>query len=225
MDELFAEWRASELHRDCRIFVKDGIIDPQLWKGAPVKIVFLLKEANESKTQGPEGDLAEWVRNGMRQRPKGKMWWNLSRWAYCILGLARGDDLDFPDHDGKPEVESVLGEALCSTAVVNIKKSDGGSSSNDEDLIHYITKDWRYLERQLQIISPDIVVCGSTWHLVSAHLGQVERLRTHLYKTTRFYMVDFWHPSNRHAGDLDYFALYGMVKSSRILPTTPRTVP
>lgn len=222
-DKLFEEWQRTCLHERCRVFVRDGIIERHLWSHADLNVAFLLKESNESKSElYGTADLCEWVRTTMIDRARHKMWRTLSQWAYGIHGLSKGTILPFPSG---PEMEKPLADALLASAVINVKKSDGGASSNYADLERYASEDARFLKRQLRIIGPDLLVCGSTWCLFRPFFTDVTQVAHRVFKVDDIYVVDFGHPANRYPNDLNYYALCAMISSAGILPTRDRTEP
>ncbi|WP_324824135.1 hypothetical protein [Sinanaerobacter sp. ZZT-01] len=42
-NKLFSKWKEE---RNYAYFVKDGVVNPQIWKKQKIKITFVLKEAN-----------------------------------------------------------------------------------------------------------------------------------------------------------------------------------
>ena len=52
-----------------------------------------------------------------------------------------------------------------------MKKSNGGNSSDYEDLKKYAEEDKEELKKELQIIEPDIIVCGNNRSLLKIVLG------------------------------------------------------
>ena len=56
--------------------------------------------------------------------------------------------------------------------MVNVKKSNGGSESEYEDLKKYALEDRLEIKRELEIIQPDIIVCGNNLSLLKLVLGE-----------------------------------------------------
>lgn len=188
--------------------MRDGIIDPARWHRAPRRILFLLKEAYRSDGGG-DFDLCELVRDAWKG-PKYRLWHNLARWACGIQRSTAGSLPPFP------EAADDLTEALLGSAVVNIKKSDGRSRSADEDLAQYAHDDGELLVRQIQMIDPEIVICGNTWRHYRS-LCEHRKLGDMVYQTNGTPFVDFWHPAQQVHKKLSYYALLGAVQASPVL--------
>lgn len=145
----------AELHKNEPFINKDGIIDLDEWVNTDPKILFILKEAyhSEGYSQNEHYDLADDLKsNG----PWNGIWNNISNWIYAILNTTTHYLADYKDvYEMTKESSNNL---LRKAAVINIKKSNGKSTSNDEELKRYANSDKELLKRQIELISPDVIV-------------------------------------------------------------------
>mgnify|MGYP000093574222 CR=1 FL=1 len=202
MDELFNDWKKRDVHKDS-LFISDGVNNDELWKESDFRILFLLKEAYDSKRTTGSWHLPNYIK---KRKAAGRTFKPLGQWAYGIQKIkSTGNIEDFLDH-GKE-----IHDALMSSAVVNIKKSQGKKRSSDGDLMKYIKSDWDLLEQQITILNPNIIVCGKTFHLIKKQLKGAIKISDRIYRYNDFIFVDFWHPANRASNLMNYYALNALV--------------
>jgi hypothetical protein len=205
-EELFKEWEEKPLHKD-KVFIRDGIIDIESWQKTDKKIVFLLKEAYGTEKY----DLAKLIRND-RKCPKYKMWWTVSYWLYVLNETTANLIPKFSDFYGTEEGNEKCKNYLLSSAFVNVKKSNGESFSNDEDLKKYMISDKDLLMRQLELYAPNIIICGSTKWLLEG-IWNKDKPITEIKNTQWIYqsegmkIIDFYHPANQYPLELCYYTL------------------
>lgn len=238
LDELFALWKskpvATEFYFDddkktdvevvvdhSDVFISDGPVCPEIWnaEAAGTKIAFILKEA-----YGEEADwsLSEWLR---KTGPKSNIWYRVVEWVYGLKNttcekIARytPENISFEKSEDKPN------EWLSQIAVVNLKKSGGKSSSDEGEIKAYAKADKEEIIRELEILDPDVIVCGGTagaldsicdgrikakhcdnWYYYSDVIGSRERL-----------FIDYYHPANRYPALLNYYGLVNIYQQALI---------
>ena len=111
-------------------------------------------------------------------------------------------------------------EYLLSSAVVNIKKSDGKTSSSHDDLDKYVREDGDMLKEQITLIKPGIILCGYTFdQFCEIWPGKVTpRGNTELvFQAGPHVVINWWHPANQYPNDLCYYALCAVVQEANIL--------
>ena len=116
-------------------------------------------------------------------------------------------------------------EIIDRIAVVNVKKSNGGSESEYEDLKKYALEDRLEIKRELEIIQPDIIVCGNNLSLLKLVLG--EELQNDdtwdnmlaLWKDTL--VLDYYHPAVHYPNRVNYYALMAICDVARKKYGTP----
>lgn len=165
-------WQRQNLLEKSEVpFVRDGAINFNLWNKAHPKVLFLLKEAY-NRDGDYSWDEAAWVAgerciensnecpfckgeetstvDGRKiclcnHRPKGNTFNPLREWAQLICG------------------DSIDGDVLLQTALLNVKKSGGQSSSSSSELIYNAWNRGALLLEQIKLLEPDYIVCGGTY--------------------------------------------------------------
>ncbi len=155
-------------------FATDGIIDEAMWSEQSTKVLFILKESYDNKkttsNKYRHWDLREYIKGGIctddcTSIKDGKCescfrftktYSVVSSWAYGILH----NGSSYNDFKKKSRQEKL--EYLKKVAVINIKKADGQTKSTANDLSKYIDNaDYRrLLKQQIDIIKPDVIICG-----------------------------------------------------------------
>ena len=121
---------------------KDGIVQPDKYKNEGLKILFVGKEVND----WPGGDMRSLAKEG----PKYSYLHNLARWAAGLLD-------QFPDFLKINNRES-LNAALRRVALINLKKTSGGSAANMTRIAAYAKNDKELLRKQIELIKPNVIV-------------------------------------------------------------------
>jgi hypothetical protein len=213
-ERLLETW-SHEKHQQGRCFIKDGVIDKKRWRSVHHKVLFLLKEARH------EGKGYWDLRKYLREDDLALMsptWRNAAYWCYAIHHIKHGSLPGLPDPNrpinGRQNEEAV--ELLRSSAVVNIKKSDGRSSSRHEEIQSCAQRDKDHIKKQTALVNPDVVICGNTWGFIREWWPE-ERLYDGVYRVGQGVFVDFWHPSYHISNELKYYALAGQLHFSNAL--------
>jgi uracil-DNA glycosylase len=80
------------------------------------------------------------------------------------------------------------------SAVINIKKTQGESKSDDKDLHNLSKKNKSLLAEQVALLSPDVVICGGTMRYV-ANFCDLEKFANNIMRYNDFFFFDLYHPS------------------------------
>jgi hypothetical protein len=223
-ESLWKDWR-SRSHHVGRGFVTDGVIDPTRWQRSDRRVLFLLKEAygDPSPSVPVDWDLCEYGRKVTEVGNLGGMFWTLAYWSYA---LNRGSPDGVPPFPDDQIALDQAKESLLSAAIVNVKKSGGVSASDLGDLRQYVKLDGDLLRQQIQMLQPQIVVCGNTWSLIQELWPDARKVYDHLWKVPgQFLIIDFVHPAHRGLGWLRYYALgFLAIQCLRELSTAARCV-
>ncbi|USD48750.1 hypothetical protein J4N37_08905 [Vibrio sp. SCSIO 43153] len=203
MDIQFEEWKSKDLHKG-KLFITDGIIKEELWLSSPHKVMFLLKEAYDSRRESGSWDLPKLIN---KRGVSGRTFKPMAQWAYGIHKILDG-------HGIVPFVEKGddVKNALLSSAIVNLKKSSGKKSSSQKDLMKYVDEDWELIRSQICSIAPQVVVCGKTWSLISGKLDDKVKISDRAYISNGIIYINYWHPSNRSSNVMNYYALCSIVE-------------
>jgi len=195
-----------------------GVIDEETYVSIYPKIIFILKEPH-STAKGwsiPNG-LKRNVEKGLKREPleKGYMhtWRQAGVWAYAIIyGFDKYKEL---------RKDKYVTKGLRAIGMTNLKKTGGKASSNRKEISYHANQDKELWQNELEIMNPDIILCGSTYDDVFKNLG-LERLL--LYKNEQksyFYsiynisgrksvIIDFLHPNNRKNREVNLSILRNM---------------
>ncbi|MCR5100480.1 MAG: hypothetical protein K6B41_03895 [Butyrivibrio sp.] len=193
-------------------FIADGIVDYSTWNNSGnKKILFILKEAY-GKDWG-DYTLASWLGDENGEKMSHAMWRRVARWVYGISNTSESNIAKYIPELTKQQHFS----ALRSIAVLNLKKSDGQSGSDYEEINAYAENDRDEIKKELSLIDADIIVCGSTfktlYETVYEHkdgLGENANDNWFYYLNLdgkeRLY-IDYYHPANQWPDLINYYAI------------------
>ena len=183
LDTLFQTWKKEMEQNGDFGFCEDGLIyrdgkDDILWENSKRKILFLLKENNNNDGQ----DVREWTGTINGYSPNGLFYNRLSAWLY---GLTNYTENNYPSiAEAFDNTNQMKALSTYPYAYVNIKKKSGGVIA-DDSVVHDFGKRYAdYLRQELDILNPNIIVCG----------GQVVfNVATDIiYKDLRFAQKNSW---------------------------------
>jgi len=204
LDVLFKEWQEA-MGVEGKRFVRDGIIHESTFETQSPKILFLGKDPHDKSVEADWDFREEWPKD-----PKWKHARQIKRWAYGILN-------GFPDWEvaaNPPE------NTLLKVACMNVKKTGGGSSSTYEDVVHHANTFGDHIRRQVEIISPDIIIGGlrgydlwSTLYGKPVALQMVEGVGVFRWNDAK--VLDFYHPSNQLPHSMQYALLSRIIGSKK----------
>jgi hypothetical protein len=203
---LFDEWRKK---RDG--FVADGVVDQEAYLGSDPKIMFVLKEVNDP--DGGDWDLRQFLREGGRPQT----WDNVTRWMLGIRKLP--EDVIWKDLS-QITVEQRQA-ALKTVCAINLKKSPGGHTTDNQSLWGTSTEDKEFLKKQFDLYDADLTICcGSVTTEILYQLmdfGQDPDWITtsrgiwyHEHKPGHF-VIDYAHPEARVSACLLHYGLVDAV--------------
>ena len=231
--ELFGHWKkkspSEELtytdgHSEHRVvidhgkkgFVDDGIISPEDWCERERKILFVLKEAYyDGATE------YKLCKNLREHGPWGSVWRRCAEWSYGLTESS--DNAPIPAYQNLDWEKA--NAYLRRVAVLNLKKSDGLSSSSLPEIEKYAEFDRVEIMQEIKIINPDIVVCGYVFDILKKCVygksltgaGEfVDKWNNNWYYWTTAMtgrptlVIDFYHPANHFPAVLNYYALMGI---------------
>lgn len=204
-NELFERWKATEKHSG-RHFIQDGIIDPEKWIAARIKVLFLLKEAYGSIT-----DLTEFIRKDAVLNKR--TWMRCACWAHAAQSE---HPLAFEDIQSN---DAVKRDALLSCAVVNIKKSDGRRESDMSDILSYAKQDSALLQEQINLIAPTLIISGGVfdcWEEIWRAKPEKKARRVWLVGNN-IPAINFPHPANHNLDDFMYWSILKVLSDARPL--------
>ena len=187
-----------------------GVVDETVYSRVYPRIVFILREAH---MRTPYNIKSEWTlpkgisRNvdiGLTGKPMElkymRTWKQAGVWAYAIIhGF---------DTYNKLKKDICVAKGLQAIAMTNLKKTGGAAASKWREIRDHAVQDKSLWQRELEIMNPDLIICGGTY----GHVTRVLELQSYpLYEdNSRKYrystidinskqciVLDFWHPNNR----------------------------
>ena len=204
LNNLFDEWEAQQ-PEEAQYMCRDGIVCEEHYETTNPKILFIAKEPNNPPPQ--EGfDFREWWG---RDGPQYLFSWRLCQWAYGIW-------------NGFPPLAQFDREAdplniMRSIAFMNLKKV-GGEDNANLNIIRAITeRDQNFLQQQIEIIDPDVIVgcVGRDLHIwlllfpgIVFHDCGFDIDVAHVAgRKKKVPVIDFYHPSYRVPRAMSYCLL------------------
>ena len=222
LDELFELWRNKEPegiinHRD-NTFIADGIVNIDEWNKADKKILYVLKEAYGDGWDN--STLASWINDGGCLEHK--IWRRLARWTYGIYNTDINSQAKFKKDISYDEAMTYLKRI----AVLNIKKSKGKSYSKYEEINTYGKFDKIEIKKEIELINPDIIVCGYTFYTLYNYVfefeNDLENIRNdnwHYYLNVlnkQRLFIDYYHPANHWPELMNYYGVVSIYQQSLI---------
>ena len=229
---LFSRWR-NQLAEQKKIFIPDGVVDPERWRKAKIKVLFLLKEVNGGETEWDERDYLKKYNEEQRYiETHSPTITALIQWVHAVLC---DEELNWDTILKETQALDTQSMLLEQIALVNVKKVPGGGTVDGEKFDAYWknSENIKSLKEQLSIyassdVSPDVIVCGATsWYY--NEVFKEERLQ---WETTwrgipfckhgKTIVVDFCHPQARISSNIKYYALFDALMEirSKSIPNT-----
>lgn len=196
LEKLFDEWRKRHISEDYsnneiskNNFIPDGIIDEVSYMQSPTKILFIAKEAaclKEENTIEKNFETAQndgfWCRRVVLGEEGGT---RFSSGLALLANAILNENFETPEKDIS---------ALRYVAFMNINKRGGFTSCQTDRLDAYVEKYKDLIDREIKIISPDIIVCCGMG--VRDCLSGVDSCKS-------LPVLEVYHPSARYKTDTD----------------------
>lgn len=201
LNKLFDEWKQRRL-----LFCEDGILHEDFYNKSPFKILFALKDVNNPRVnrlqeneKSSDGKSLDMRRVLLETNEKEeKTWAPIFEWLSILL------DTSCPENY---------------FAFINLKKDEGQGSISGATLRQYTCRDADLIRRQIQIISPDVVIsCGrDVFESLHECVYQNCTIRNNEIQLTEkmhdygrlfdagdtgkpLYIIEYCHPANRGRG-------------------------
>ena len=232
-NRLFETWeRHIAAVGDPDPFVRDGMVDPNEYRRASVKLLFLLKEVNKADCGF---DLRRFLRDDREHaecygsvRCRHWTWNTVTRWIEGIEEIHGGEPANaHEDIDGERRVR-----ATSKIVAMNLKKTPGGGSANWPHVRAAVQRDRKFIHTQLALYKPDYVVCCGRSRVADLLFGADARtphrdcdvpmtVDAGLTEPVRFWLVngtpyiDWYHPQYLIARDILVGGLIHAVREIR----------
>ena len=205
LEELFKKWKSKSNHDDT--FIEDGIVNLSAWIKQKPRVLFFLKEAY---TDEPTGyDLASALNNAGADFGRSQIWWRVAIWTQAVY-----DSIIPPQQYDERTIISKSDEIIRSISVINIKKSHGQKLSNNADLEKFLADDKAELTKELNIINPDVILCGNTFELLKSADFFPGICKGKCFSDDYIWngklIISYWHPSGRGIvsnDEVNYYAI------------------
>ncbi len=196
LEKLFEEWQERHESENCSSenisksnFIPDGIIDEASYMQSPKKILFIAKEAaclKKGNTIEKNFEIAQndgfWCRRVVLGEEGGT---RFSSGLALLANAILNENFETPEKDIS---------ALRYVAFMNINKRGGVTSCQTRRLAAYVKKYKDLIDREIRIISPDIIVCCGMG--VRGRLSGVDSCKS-------LPVLEVYHPSARYKTDTD----------------------
>lgn len=196
LEKLFDEWRKRHISEDYsnneiskNNFIPDGIIDEASYMQSPTKILFIAKEAaclKKTKTAEKNFETAQkdgfWCRRVVLEEEGGT---RFSSGLALLANAILNENFETPEKDIS---------ALRYVAFMNINKRGGFTECKTKLLRDYAQNYKDLIDREIKIISPDIIVCCGMG--VRGRLSGVDSCKS-------LPVLEVYHPSARYKTDTD----------------------
>ena len=198
LEKLFDEWRKRHISEDYsndkiskNNFIPDGIIDEASYMQSPKKILFIAKEAacldkTEKTTAEENFEAAQkdgfWCRRVVLGEEGGT---SFSSGLALLANAILNENFETPEKDIS---------ALRYVAFMNINKRGGFTECKTKLLRDYAQNYKDLIDREIRIISPDIIVCCGMG--VRDCLSGVDSCKS-------LPVLEVYHPSARYKTDTD----------------------
>ncbi len=191
-------------------FIRDGVVNINTWNDTEhKKILYVLKETpTENKKVYSLAD--DWLANYPEETIKKAIWKRIARWTY---GIQKTDLNGVPKYFEEIPMD-IYKECIDQIAVLNLKKSSGKSTSINEEIEAYAKVDKYEIQKEIEIIDPEIIICGYTY---SALIDKVFDLPVQKDPDNYAYhyelcnkkrlVIDYYHPSNQYPDIANYYAV------------------
>jgi len=210
--KLFEAWSKKRVG-----FSPDGIIDETSYRDSKLKILFLMKEVNSKIGL----NLKDHLRNGGRSQT----WNNIAKWVFGIRNL--NQEIEWTELE-KIKTKEQRQELFKSICIINLKKSPGSYTTDNNELRKIAEEDKEFLNKQFQIYfespttRPDIIIsCGSatsnTFNKKVDIPNKINKKMTsrgvgyYEYEKGQFFIY-YSHPEARVQDSLLYYGLIDAIK-------------
>lgn len=159
LNTLFEDWKQAMLRNGDKGFCYDGLInrngqEDTQWQSARRRILFLLKEQNDNDGE----DVREWTGSINGISPNGNFFNRLSAWLYGLTNLTTSSYP--PMEDAFNPINQMKALSEYPYAYVNVKKQTGTAVADDNIVYDHAVRYASFLRKELDILSPTIIVCG-----------------------------------------------------------------
>lgn len=198
MDKNRLEELNESLKTKFSLVVLDGVTDYNCFAKSKRKILWIMKEANQSGGQHTD-DLRVFHKNVVRYKNWRRTYKPIIKTSYGIL-----NDINYLEIPNEDQILDVLSQV----AFINVKKTGGTSKSGKKVINDHYVQNKDIIVEQINCIQPDIIInCSRVWQLFTeistSELINVERFNVARYNNA--IIVNAFHPNQRKINQIEYF--------------------
>ncbi len=208
---------------EAKYHIWDGVISPADYYKAPVKILFLNKEAYDEDSYDLSKALKEELESNKPIFKNYPIKYNIKNRMSVLRFLGRSDFSRLQDDDFCNYSENDFYKDLLKTAYCNIKKSDGFGRSNKRNLRKCFLRNKKILEEQISFYNPTLIVGGNVVEgIIENDLEWGENLYISESRFINIYQLkikdkiypflDMYHPANSIDHSIDRTELFKALK-------------
>lgn len=180
---LLNEWRNQR--PEYQDFVFDGILNKAIFDESNPKIAILLKESNDDFTQ-----IAPLKVEGYGPTGNSNLFWrHINIYVFIATCAWNNRESNYMD------IKEITEKKVNSIAYINIKKNAQSKNVSDQnDILNYAKKDKIYLQRQIDLIGPQVIFCGNTKRSYD-EIEKTKQISNNVYLGNNKIVIDYYHPS------------------------------
>ena len=167
LEQLYKVWETKY-----STFIRGGIVNEDDYLNSNPKVLFLLKEVNSNDNGWSLVDLINDQTNdeNISKDRFLDIWETVGYWSCCLIGGCQ-PYVNMKHAANDSFCRSGLNDGLKSIATTNLKKSCGKGTSNYDEILEYAVRDKDLLLQEIDIMNPEIVICGGTFSIISEMFG------------------------------------------------------
>jgi hypothetical protein len=162
LEELFQEWRKSSPDD----FFEDGIMCEEEWDHVETRVLFILKEVNETNKSAKPWRLpalfGDYYTESIWKKDLRPTWENIYIW---LKGILNGKHNYYMSENTAVDYEEIR-STIKKCAVMNIKKTRGGSTADLREIIAYARRNRDNILKEINIINPHVIICCGTFDIM-----------------------------------------------------------
>lgn len=203
-------------------FCWDGPSNWGKWTKQVPKILFLVKEPHSGYHPSTPS----------MENPKisGKFCLNIARWKFAIRKLYENSN-EIPAFPNVEDLRSWSENKIDDIAIVEVKKmNEEKKSSSNQEIIEYAKKDKEFLKEQIDLINPNIILCGNTFEsyktIYDNDAKMAEQLNylwldnaeidAYVCSHRKRMIISFYHPSYRKSTEDLFELLCRVIKEGNV---------
>ena len=210
-NELFAEMERKTGEE--MFLVRDGVADEAAFLTAPRRIVYVLKETNDTE-RTEKWDLRKFLSDGGRPQT----WDAIARWTEGLLS----PDREIPWVELIQRHEERRSIFLKRISAINLKKTPGGCTSDYAEIEREASAFSEIIRKQLALYDAELIICCGTGNVLYRHLHGTEDEKWKMtargvpyFAYGKSTVISFAHPQARVSGAYLYYALMDAVREIR----------